>query len=135
MSGDQILIRHGVDLKAFREEILPANEPVVLKDLVKDWPAVKAGLRSARALGNYLRGFDRGKPVAVLEGPPSIRGRFFYREYMRELNFERARPPSSGCWRRSMTRIPRRCTSSRRPPRNTCHRSRLKIPSRCCQPT
>jgi hypothetical protein len=25
MSGDQILIRHGVDLKAFREEILPAT--------------------------------------------------------------------------------------------------------------
>src|SRR6478736_871050 len=89
MSDVQILIRHGVDLKAFREEILPAGEPVVLKDLVKDWPAVQAGLQSARALGDYPRGFDRGKPVAVLEGPPSIRGHFFYREDMRGLNFER----------------------------------------------
>lgn len=89
MSGAQILSRHGVDLKAFREEILPAGEPVVLKDLVKHWPSVQAGLQSPRALGDYLRGFDRGKPVAVLEGPPSIRGHFFYRDDMRGLNFER----------------------------------------------
>jgi hypothetical protein len=61
----------------------------VFKDLIKDWPAVHAGTRSARALGDYLRGFDRGKPVAVLEGPPSIRGHFFYRDDMRGLNFER----------------------------------------------
>ncbi len=85
----QILIRHGVDLKTFRDDILPAGKPVVLKGLVKDWPAVRAGLTSAHALGDYLRGFDKGKQVAVLEGPPSIRGHFFYREDMRGLNFER----------------------------------------------
>jgi hypothetical protein len=45
--------------------------------------------RSPRALADYLRGFDRGKQVAVLEGPPSIRGHFFYREDMRGMNFER----------------------------------------------
>ena len=85
----QILIRHGVDLKAFREEVFPAGRPVVLEGLAKDWPAVRAGRDSSRALGDYLRGFDRGKPVAVLEGPPSIRGHFFYRDDMRGLNFER----------------------------------------------
>jgi len=85
----QILVRHGPDLKAFREEILPAGRPVVLKDLVKDWPAVRAGRDSPRALADYLRGFDRGKQVAVLEGPPSIRGHFFYRDDMRGMNFER----------------------------------------------
>jgi len=85
----QILVRHGIDHKAFREEILPAGQPVILKDLVKDWPAVRAGLDSPRALADYLRGFDRGKQVAVLEGPPSIRGHFFYREDMRGMNFER----------------------------------------------
>jgi hypothetical protein len=89
MTDAQILSRHGVDLKVFREEILPAGKPVVLRDLVKDWPAVRAGKQSARALGDYLRGFDRGRPVAILEGPPSIRGHFFYREDMRGLNFER----------------------------------------------
>jgi hypothetical protein len=85
----QIVVRSGVDLKTFREEILPANQPVVLAGLVKDWPAVQAGLQSARALGDYLRAFDQGRPVAVLEGPPSIRGHFFYRDDMRGMNFER----------------------------------------------
>jgi hypothetical protein len=85
----QILVRHGVDLKAFRDEVTLAGVPVVFKDLVRDWPAVQAGLVSPRALGEYLRGFDQGKQVAVLEGPASIRGHFFYREDMRGLNFER----------------------------------------------
>jgi hypothetical protein len=62
---------------------------------VKDWPAVHAGKQSARGLGDYLRVMDGGKPVAVLEGPPSIRGRFFYDDNMRTLNFER-RPASIG---------------------------------------
>ena len=91
----QILIRHGVDLKAFREEIMPAGKPVVLRGLVNDWPAVRAARESPRALADYLRGFDRGKPVAVLEGPPSIRGHFFYSDNLRGLNFER-RPATIG---------------------------------------
>jgi hypothetical protein len=91
----QILSRRGVDLKAFREEIMPAGEPVVLRDLVNDWPSVRAARESPRALADYLRGFDRGKPVAVLEGPPSIRGHFFYRDDMRGLNFQR-RPATIG---------------------------------------
>ena len=85
----EIVVRRGVDLKTFREEIVPANEPVVFKDLVKDWPAVLAARQGPRALGDYLRGMDQGKQVAVLEGPPSIRGQFFYRDDMRGLNFER----------------------------------------------
>ncbi len=91
----QILVRDGVDLKAFREQIEPAHQPVVLRGLVSAWPAVRAARESPRALADYLRGFDRGKQVAVLEGPPSIRGHFFYRDDMRGLNFER-RPATIG---------------------------------------
>jgi hypothetical protein len=91
----EIVVRSGVDLKAFREEIVSANEPVLMKDLVADWPVVRAARQSPRALGDYLRGMDQGKQVAVLEGPPSIRGHFFYREDMRGLNFER-RPATIG---------------------------------------
>ena len=85
----QILVREHVDLKAFREEIVPACKPVVLKDLNKDWPAVRAGRESPRALANYLKSFDHGKQIIVMEGPPSIRGRIFYREDMSGFNFER----------------------------------------------
>ncbi len=38
----QILVRRGLDLKTFREEIIPAAKPVVLADLVSDWPVVRA---------------------------------------------------------------------------------------------
>jgi hypothetical protein len=96
VEGAQIVVRSRVDLKTFREEILPANEPVILKDLVNDWPAVQAGRDSPRALGEYLRAMDRGRQVAVLEGPASIRGHFFYREDMRGLNFERRPATISG---------------------------------------
>jgi len=85
----QILVREDVDHKTFHEEILPAARPVVLKGLIKDWPAVRAGQTSSRALGDFLRGLDAGKQIAVLEGPPAIRGHFFYRDDMRGLNFER----------------------------------------------
>ena len=85
----QIVVRSGVELKTFREGILPGNEPVILAGLVKDWPSVQAALQSADALGDYLRGLDQGKQVAVLEGPPDIHGRFFYRDDMRGFNFER----------------------------------------------
>jgi hypothetical protein len=84
-----IVVRHDIDLKTFREEVLPANQPVVLAGLVAHWPAVRAGLTSPNALGDYLRAMDQGKQVAVLEGPSSIRGHFFYRDDMRGLNFER----------------------------------------------
>jgi hypothetical protein len=85
----QVLVRHGVDPKTFREEILPAGVPVVLKDLVQDWPSVRAARESPRALVDCIRGFDRGKLIPLLEGPPSIRGRLFYREDMAGLNFVR----------------------------------------------
>jgi len=85
----QILVRHGVDLKTFREEILTAGVPVVMKDLVGDWPAVRAGRESPRALADLLRGFDRGRVAKVIEGPPSIRGHIFYRDDLRSLNFIR----------------------------------------------
>jgi len=85
----QILVRHHVDLKTFREEIVPACKPVVLKGLVDDWPVVQAARESPRALANFIQRLDNGKPILMMEGPPSIRGRIFYREDMSGFNFER----------------------------------------------
>ena len=50
---------------------------------------MQAARESPRALANYLRGLDRGRQIIVMEGPPSIRGRIFYREDMSGFNFER----------------------------------------------
>jgi hypothetical protein len=79
-----------VDAARFAEEIVAAQHPVVLRGLAADWPAVRAAATD-EGLARYLGGFDRGAPVAALIGPPTIRGRFFYDETTRGLNFEQWR--------------------------------------------
>ncbi len=86
-----ILVRDDVDLKTFREEIVPASQPVVIKGLIEDWPAVRAGRESPRALADLLRGYDKGKPVVVIECARETGGHLFYREDMSGLNFQRNR--------------------------------------------
>lgn len=78
-----------IDLATFKAEILPQNEPAVLKGLLKDWPAVQAGLNSNRALCDYIGKFDGGRPVETLFGAPSIAGRFFYTDDLSSVNFQR----------------------------------------------
>jgi hypothetical protein len=80
---------HDVDRAIFERDIFPENKPAVLKGLVKGWPAVQRALRSDAALRDYLAGFDAGKPVETLFGPPAIKGRFFYREDLQGVNFGR----------------------------------------------
>jgi Cupin-like domain len=67
--------------------LLAANEPVILKGLVSDWPLVREGQKSSQAAMEYLRQFDSGKPVVRFAGPPDINGRFFYDTEMSGLNF------------------------------------------------
>src|SRR5579862_521456 len=78
-----------VDVATFRGEILPAGQPAVLRSVAGDWPAVRAGRHSPRALGAYIKSFDRGALVETLTGAPSIAGRFFYSDDLKGLNFEK----------------------------------------------
>jgi hypothetical protein len=82
-----------VDAARFREEILPAGQPAILKALVADWPAVAAGRRSDEAMVAYLGALDSGAPVSVLSAGPEIDGRFFYSQDLSGLNFERDEMP------------------------------------------
>lgn len=84
-----------IDLARFREQILPAGKPAVLKGLVADWPAVAAGRRSDEALVAYLDAMDSGAPVSVLSGGADIGGRFFYTPDLTGLNFQRDEMPLS----------------------------------------
>jgi hypothetical protein len=82
-----------VDLAMFKNEIFPAGQPAVLRGLVADWPAVAAARQSPRALGDYIRRFDRGGPAEMIVAPPAIKGRMFYGPDMVGLNFERGNQP------------------------------------------
>jgi hypothetical protein len=78
-----------VSIATFRDEILPAAEPAVLRGAIHGWPAVRAGRESPTAMANYLRAFDTGATAEAMLGDPSIHGRFFYNDAMSGLNFER----------------------------------------------
>lgn len=86
----QILVRRGVDLKTFREEIVPAARPVVLADLVTGWPVVQAARDSPRAFVDFVRRFDRGTPIVVVDLPRAADGKLFYRDDLSGFNFTRS---------------------------------------------
>lgn len=67
--------------------LVEAEAPVVLKNLVADWPALAAGRDSPGRLNTYLKGLDRGAPVPVMEAPPRSGGRFAYGPDIREFSF------------------------------------------------
>lgn len=81
------------DAATFRDEILPRNEPAVLRGVARHWPAVEAGRRSSSALAGYIARFDRGNFVETLTGDPTIRGRYFYEDDLKSLNFTKEKSP------------------------------------------
>ena len=86
-----------VNAERFATEILPAAQPVLFKGLMRDWPAVRFGLRSPEAAAGYIKAMDSGRPTTVLEAPPAVKGRFAYGADMRDFNFtKRSRSVSSG---------------------------------------
>lgn len=82
-----------VDAAIFHNEIVPLGQPAVLKGLVAHWPAVQAGRETPRAFCDYLKRFDTGQQVETLMGGPEIEGRFYYRDDMSGLNFDRKPEP------------------------------------------
>ncbi|MES1196265.1 MAG: cupin-like domain-containing protein [Steroidobacter sp.] len=74
-------------------QLLADNQPVVLKDLAKDWGLAKAGKRSALDAMDYLRSFYNGKSVGSSFADPGIAGRLFYNEDFTALNFNITRGP------------------------------------------
>jgi hypothetical protein len=80
-----------LDPARFRAEIVPRCEPVVLRGLVSDWPAVQAARRSDAEAADYVRHFDSETQVEAFVGPPEIGGRFFYASDLAGFNFERQR--------------------------------------------
>ena len=81
----------GIDPQALPDEVLRSTQPLVLRGLVADWPAVRVGLESPQASAGYLRRFYRDATVNAMLGTPDIGGRFFYVEDLSALNFRHVR--------------------------------------------
>jgi hypothetical protein len=72
------------------DALIAAEQPVVLKGLVADWPATQAG-RSPSAMVAYLKAMDRGVPAPVMEAPARSGGRFAYGPHISEFSFTKRR--------------------------------------------
>lgn len=81
----------GVDRDRFHGEIRAAREPVVMRGLVGDWPAVAAARESDEAIVDYLVRCHPAHPVQAIAARPEEGGRFFYNPDMTGLNFIRGR--------------------------------------------
>jgi hypothetical protein len=77
----------------FDAVIRPAGKPVILKNLVGDWPSVKAGASSLNQLGDYLKSLDIGATTPTFLAPPEVKGRYFYTDDMRKFTFESREVP------------------------------------------
>jgi hypothetical protein len=86
---------HGVTRARFEDEILPRNEPAILRGVVAEWPAVRRGRESPLAIAQYLATLDNGTPVDALMTRPEEEGRIFYDATMEGFNFVRTLQPVS----------------------------------------
>jgi hypothetical protein len=83
----------GLDAHSIRRDILADKRPAVIRGMVSDWPAVRAGSESPDALVRYLKRFDTGAAVDALMTAPEIDGQIFYNDTMSGFNFHRNRLP------------------------------------------
>ena len=96
-SGQIGLVEYdAIDAARFRSEVKGSGRPAIFHGLVADWPVVAAGKASPQALADYLRRFDRGRPVGAMQGPPRIDGRFSYNDDLTGFNFKRQSVKISG---------------------------------------
>ncbi|MCW8196342.1 cupin-like domain-containing protein [Proteobacteria bacterium 005FR1] len=62
------------------ESVLGSEEPLVLRGLVAEWPAVKLAKSDLEKADAYVRAFYNGRPVTAYFAPPEADGRIFYNE-------------------------------------------------------
>lgn len=72
----------------FRRDVVQACQPVILRGLVKEWPAVKAAA-SPSILRDYIGRFDAGLEMETFIGEPRIAGKYYYAGDFEGFNFER----------------------------------------------
>ena len=81
--------RAAVSAEELEHDIAPRNAPVVLRQQFADWPVVQVAKDSPEALIAYLRDFAPDHPVNAFEAPAEVRGRYFYTDDFRGVNFDR----------------------------------------------
>jgi hypothetical protein len=79
------------DAAAFRRDVVEPCRPVLLRGLVRTWPAITAANDSPGAFVRYLAPFDAGHDIEAFFGAPRIAGKYYYDDTLDGFNFERRR--------------------------------------------
>ena len=74
---------------AIPAQLFDSAEPVLLKGLVSQWPAVRECSPSIHSAARYLARFWTGQPITAYAGDAAMGGRFFYNEDCTGFNFQR----------------------------------------------
>ncbi|MBT0586288.1 cupin-like domain-containing protein [Alteromonas oceanisediminis] len=82
-----------VTKESLNTEIRATGKPIVMRNLLGHWPAVKTGRESVHSMAQYLRHFDSAKPLQIMLGNREMAGRYFYRSDIRGYNFEHCEAP------------------------------------------
>ena len=69
-------------------EVGSSPEPLILKNLVKDWEIVRVAQESDQAAVDYLKSQYNGQLSLINSGHPGIDGRYFYNEDFSGLNYD-----------------------------------------------
>lgn len=88
-----IEVVNNVTREVFDRDIRAASRPVIMRNLVGHWPAVKAGQTSPQGLGVYIKSQASNAPTPTYIGPPEIKGRYFYSPDMSGFNFTKRNIP------------------------------------------
>jgi hypothetical protein len=74
---------------AFLHEVSEPCCPVVIRGLVRSWPAVLAAQRSTTHFRDYVSQFDANGMAEVFVGESRITGKYYYSDDLKQFNFER----------------------------------------------
>lgn len=84
--GERIPEKHCSQKNFSVEELHHTAEPIVLRNLVGEWPAVKSAKISDHEFVNYIKEFNCGRVVPISVGSEELDGRVFYNEDFSGLN-------------------------------------------------
>jgi len=79
-------------------ELMAAEQPALLKGLVRDWPLARAS--SPQDAADHLKSFYKGRPVVAFIARPELQGRFGYTPDATRLDFQSERGPLDDYLRR-----------------------------------
>ena len=71
------------------DSVVAAQEPLLIRGLVKHWPAVRASVKGFDSAAGYLSSQYSGRPLTAYVGKHDIDGRFFYNDDFSDFNFKR----------------------------------------------